>query len=82
MIVTATEFKSNVGKYLALAEETEIIINKNGKSVVKLSPVKLTVEEKVNKMKSFFGSLSAGAKANITAEQLKEERLGKYERID
>lgn len=51
-------------------------------TITKLSPVKLTVEEKVNKMISFFGSLSDGTNDYVTAEQLKEERLVKYERID
>ncbi|MDR3587728.1 MAG: type II toxin-antitoxin system prevent-host-death family antitoxin [Desulfosporosinus sp.] len=82
MIITATEFKLNVGKYLALAEESEIIINKNGKSVVKLCPAKPSIDEKINKMKSFFGSLSDGTNDDVTAEQLKEERLQKYECTD
>lgn len=44
----------------------------------KLSPLKLTIEEKIGKMKSFFGSLSKNDD-NITADQLKEERvMGKH----
>jgi prevent-host-death family protein len=35
--VTATEFKTNFGKYLSLAEKEDIRITKNGKSVFKLS---------------------------------------------
>ncbi|MCD8049672.1 MAG: type II toxin-antitoxin system Phd/YefM family antitoxin, partial [Clostridia bacterium] len=36
MTITATEFKLNLGKYLALAESEDIFISKNGKVSVKL----------------------------------------------
>ena len=34
MIITATEFKTNIGKYLTLVNEEEIIIAKNGKGIL------------------------------------------------
>lgn len=37
MIVTSTEFKNNLGKYLRLASREDIIITKNGKRICKLS---------------------------------------------
>lgn len=46
MIVTATEFKTNLGKYLEMAASQDIFITKNGKSIARLTnPVvnKLTV---------------------------------------
>ena len=40
MIVTATEFKTNLGKYLEMAASQDIFITKNGKSIARLtSPV-------------------------------------------
>ena len=36
MIITATEFKKNIGKYLVLADSEDITITKNGKMVAKL----------------------------------------------
>ena len=37
MIVTSTEFKNNLGKYLRLASREDIIITKNRKRICKLS---------------------------------------------
>ncbi len=40
MIVTATEFKTNLGKYLEMAASQDIFITKNGKRIARLtSPV-------------------------------------------
>ncbi len=39
MLITATELKSNIGKYLALASTNTITITKNGKEVAKLTGV-------------------------------------------
>ena len=37
MIVTATEFKTNLGKYLERAASKDIFITKNGKSIARLT---------------------------------------------
>lgn len=37
MSITATELKTNLGKYLMLAETEDIYITRNGKVVAKLS---------------------------------------------
>ena len=37
MIVTATEFKTNLGKYLDMAASQDIFITKNGKSIARLT---------------------------------------------
>jgi prevent-host-death family protein len=39
MLITATEFKKNIGKYLASVEGEDIIITKNGKQVAKLTSI-------------------------------------------
>ena len=77
MVITATEFKANIGKYLALTNEgeIEITITKNGKSIAKLTPIK---ENRAEKMKSIFGILPPDA----SLEQAREERLSKHERPD
>ena len=76
MIITATELKSNIGKYLSLAGAEDIFITKNGKRVAKLSSVK---QDKVNAMKSLFGIIPDDG---TTLDQIREERLKKYEVID
>lgn len=75
MLITATEFKNNIGKYLALASAEDIYITKNGKSVAKLTNIN---QDKVEMAKSLFGILPADA----SLEQAREERLSRHERID
>ncbi|MCL1873842.1 MAG: type II toxin-antitoxin system Phd/YefM family antitoxin, partial [Clostridiales bacterium] len=36
MIVTSTEFKTNLGKYLDLINREEVIITRNGRKIAKL----------------------------------------------
>ena len=75
MLITATEFKANIGKYLTLVNDEEIIITKNGKGIAKLSPLK---EDKLKIVESLFGIIPN----DMTLEQAREERLKKYERTD
>ena len=37
MIITATEFKTNLGKYLEMAASQDIFITKNGKNIARLT---------------------------------------------
>ena len=73
MMVTATEFKSNIGKYLALVANEDIFITKNGKSVAKLSSTK---QNKIDIVQSLFGIIPDDG---TTLEQAREERLARYE---
>lgn len=75
MQVTATEFKNNIGKYLALASKMDIFITKNGKSIAKLTN---TRQDRIEMAKSLFGIIPDDA----SLEQAREERLSRHERID
>ena len=44
-IITATELKKNLGKYIMLAQTEEIIVTKNGKVIVHLSGPKKDLPE-------------------------------------
>lgn len=70
MSVTATEFKTNLGKYLALAESEDVYITKNGKVVAKLTNPNA---DRIEIAKSLFGSIPA----DFSLEEALEERLGK-----
>lgn len=37
MVVTATELKANLGKYLELAAQQDVFITKNGKNIARLT---------------------------------------------
>ena len=76
MLITATEFKNNIGKYLALVEEQDIFISKHGKSIAKLSSTK---QDRVDLAKSLFG-IAKGSE--MTLEQAREERRRRYEAVD
>ena len=72
MFVTATEFKTNLGKYLEMARKQDIFITKNGKNIARLtSPTvnKLTV------LDSLVGIVPAD---DVTDDEtIREERLAR-----
>ena len=72
MIVTATEFKANFGKYLELVAKEDIFITRNGKTVAKI------VNPQISAVDSLRGMLG-GISSDIDRDSLREERLLKYE---
>ena len=76
MVISATEFKSNIGKYLTLVATQNIFITKNGKNIAKLSSVK---QDKVEMMKSLFGIIPNN---DTSLLQIKGERLARNEDFD
>ena len=72
MIVTATEFKTNLGKYLDMAASQDIFITKNGKNIARLtSPA-------VNKL-ALLDDLVGIIPENQTMDEdtIREERLAR-----
>ena len=67
MSITATELKTNLGKYLTLSATEDIFITKNGKIVAKLTN---PFQDRVDVAKSLFGIISD----DITLEEAQEER--------
>ena len=72
MVVTATEFKTNVGKYLTMADTEDIVITRNGKSVAKLTNAR---DVKLLAFRSMRGILKD---ADVDLQKAREERLSKY----
>ena len=72
MIVTATEFKTNFGKYLELIAKEDIFITRNGKTIAKV------VNPQISAVDSLRGMLK-DVPADLDQDSLKEERLSKYE---
>ena len=71
MLITATELKTNIGKYLILAENEDIIITKNNKPVAKLTNVQ---EDKLEILNSLIGIIPNNG---YTLEEAKNERLSR-----
>ncbi|MBU5317823.1 type II toxin-antitoxin system prevent-host-death family antitoxin [Clostridium bornimense] len=70
MIITATELKLNLDKYIVMAETKEIYITQNGKIIAKLTT---PYKERVDVAKSLFGVMSD----DLTIEESREERVSK-----
>lgn len=72
MIITATEFKTNFGKYLEMIAKEDIFITRNGKTIAKV------VNPQVSAVNSLRGMLK-DIPSDIDLDSLREERLSKYE---
>ena len=72
MIITATELKINLGKYLEKSQDEDIIITKNGKIIAQLSQPNA---EKLAVLHALVGY--AGPKEDISLDEIKRERLSK-----
>lgn len=72
MIVTATEFKTNFGKYLDMLAKEDIFITRNGKTIAKV------INPQVSAVDSLRGMLK-NVPSDIDMDSLREERLSKYE---
>lgn len=69
MVVTATEFKTNFGKYLDLLPSEDIYITRNGKTVAKM------VNPNVRAADTLSGLLAGKLPEDFDAKTLREERL-------
>lgn len=72
MIITATELKQNLGKYLLLAVEEDIYVTKNGKEIAKITS---PVEDKIAMLDSMVGIVPEEDRMSL--EEIKEARLAR-----
>lgn len=70
MSITATEFKNNMGKYLALSAKEDIYISKNGKVIAKLSNPN---KNRMQMAEALIGVIPT----DITLQEAKDERVEK-----
>ncbi len=73
MMVTATEFKTNFGKYMDLLLQEDIFITKNGKTVAKVSNPQISAVEALS------GLLAEKLPTDYDRKLLREERFSEYE---
>ena len=80
MVVTATELKTNLGKYLSQVGQEDIIISKNGKPIARLAQYKERVSD------SLVGLLNSDELPKEFdgdyRKLIREGRLRDYENID
>ncbi len=72
MIVTATEFKSNLGKYLDMAATQDVYITKNGKNIARLTSPS---SNKLAVLDELVGIASQSA--DIDEDTVRKERLAR-----
>ena len=72
MIITATEFKTNFGKYLDMVAKEDIFITRNGKTIAKI------VNPQISAVDSLRGMLK-DIPSDVDLDSLREERSSKYE---
>ena len=78
MQIALSELKTNVGKYVNLAEKQDIYITRNGKQVAKIVS---TNRDRVEDMKSLFGIAKLPQEYkdpdyDTNYENLRDERVG------
>lgn len=72
MIVTATEFKSNLGKYLDMAATQDVYITKKGKSIARLT------SPSSNKLAVLDGLVGIASRSGDADEDaIRKERLAR-----
>ena len=85
MVVTATDLKTNLGKYLDLLDTNDIIITRNGRRVARLIRDE---EDVLAEVQSLFGILSLPkesvqvAPEEISNARERDERTSRYDSID
>ena len=72
MVITATELKNNLGKYISMADTEDIIITKNGNGVARLTNAK---DSKLLALRSLRGVLKD---KEMNLDNARKERLSKY----
>ena len=77
MVVTATDLKTNLGKYLDLLDTEDIIITRNGRRIAKMVRDE---EDVLAEVQSLYGILAVGGEENKL--EISEERVRRYDSID
>lgn len=72
MTVTATELKTNLGRYLELATIQDIFITKNGKNIARLTSPSI---DKLSLLDSLVGIIPS--QETIDEDTVREERLAR-----
>ena len=72
MVITATEFKTNLGKYLELAAAQDIFITKNGKNIARLTS---PFVNKLAVLDSIVGIIPQNE--DLNEKVIREERLAR-----
>ena len=76
MEVTLTELKNNLGKYVTMSQDKDILITKNGKIISKLTEPFSARKEKMEKKKIAKELVSSIKGEYMSLDDIRAERLG------
>jgi prevent-host-death family protein len=83
MVVTSTDFKANLGKYLNMISTNDITITRNGRKIAKLVKAE---DDTLKDIYSLFGILAGSELSKMSDDELesviREERIKRYDSID
>ena len=83
MLVTSTELKTNLGKYLDMLDDEDITITRNGRRFAKLVKAE---DDALSDIRSLFGILANTELAKMDDEEIdnviREERSKRYDCVD
>jgi len=80
LVVTATDLKTNLGKYLDLLDTEDIIVTRNGRRVARLIRDE---EDVLAEVQSLYGILATSDDSKEEDKNaVKEERVRRYDNID
>ena len=64
--ISVSELQTNLGKYVTMAQDQDILITRNGKQIARLTAEK---PDKVAAAKALFGILPSDANTDLASEE-------------
>ncbi len=78
MEITLTELKGNLGKYVEMSQEEDILITKNGKIISRLTEPFAKRKEKMEKKRIAKEIVGSAKGEYMSLDDIRAERLAKY----
>ena len=78
MQITLTELKGNLGKYVEMSRDEDILITKNGKIISRLTEPFARRKEKMEKKKIIKELIGSAKGEYMSLDDIRAERLAKY----
>lgn len=78
MEITLTELKGNLGKYVMMSKEEDILITKNGKIISRLTEPFAKRKEKMEKQKIARELIGSAKGEYMSLDDIRAERLARY----
>lgn len=79
MEITLTELKRNLGKYIKMSQEEDILVTKNGKIISRITEPFSARKEKMEKQKIIKELIGSAKGKYMSLDDIRAERLKKHE---